>query len=72
MTLTESLAMNPIQRERLLTSATPRPAIFNVGQIGEDQLADMAQATWHGCRGAAPLSGAGIWAEPASEIALRK
>ena len=43
MTLTESLAMNPASSVSGFYIGNPEAAYFNVGQIGEDQLADMAQ-----------------------------
>jgi 5-methyltetrahydrofolate--homocysteine methyltransferase len=43
MTLTESLAMNPASSVSGFYLGHPEATYFNVGQIGEDQLADMAQ-----------------------------
>ena len=43
MTLTESLAMNPASSVSGYYIGNPEAAYFNVGQIGEDQLADMAR-----------------------------
>ncbi|WKL18119.1 methionine synthase [Comamonas testosteroni] len=43
MTLTESLAMNPASSVSGFYIGNPEASYFNVGQIGEDQLADMAQ-----------------------------
>ncbi len=43
MTLTESLAMNPASSVSGYYIGNPEAAYFNVGQIGEDQLVDMAQ-----------------------------
>ena len=42
MTLTESLAMNPASSVSGFYIGNPDAVYFNVGQIGEDQLADMA------------------------------
>lgn len=42
MTLTESLAMNPASSVSGFYIGKPDAVYFNVGQIGEDQLADMA------------------------------
>ena len=42
MTLTESLAMNPASSVSGFYIGNPNATYFNVGQIGEDQLADMA------------------------------
>jgi 5-methyltetrahydrofolate--homocysteine methyltransferase len=41
--LTESLAMNPASSVSGFYIGNPEASYFNVGQIGEDQLADMAQ-----------------------------
>ena len=43
MSLTESLAMNPASSVSGFYIGNPEATYFNVGQIGEDQLADMAQ-----------------------------
>ena len=43
MTLTESLAMNPASSVSGYYIGNPEAAYFNVGQIGEDQLVDMAR-----------------------------
>ena len=43
MTLTESLAMNPASSVSGFYIGNPEASYFNVGQIGEDQLADMAK-----------------------------
>ena len=43
MTLTESLAMNPASSVSGFYIGNPEASYFNVGQIGEDQLVDMAQ-----------------------------
>ena len=43
MTLTESLAMNPASSVSGFYIGNPEAVYFNVGQIGEDQLADMAE-----------------------------
>ena len=43
MTLTESLAMNPASSVSGFYIGNPQASYFNVGQIGEDQLVDMAQ-----------------------------
>nr|MBP8187483.1 methionine synthase [Comamonas sp.] len=43
MTLTESLAMNPASSVSGFYIGNPNASYFNVGQIGEDQLQDMAQ-----------------------------
>ncbi len=43
MTLTESLAMNPASSVSGYYIGNPEAVYFNVGQIGEDQLADMAE-----------------------------
>ena len=43
MTLTESLAMNPASSVSGFYIGNPEASYFNVGQIGEDQLIDMAQ-----------------------------
>ena len=43
MTLTESLAMNPASSVSGFYIGNPEASYFNVGQIGEDQLADMAE-----------------------------
>lgn len=43
MTLTESLAMNPASSVSGFYIGNPEASYFNVGQIGEDQLCDMAQ-----------------------------
>ena len=43
MTLTESLAMNPASSVSGFYIGNPEASYFNVGQIGEDQLAEMAQ-----------------------------
>ena len=43
MTLTESLAMNPASSVSGFYIGNPNATYFNVGQIGEDQLADMAE-----------------------------
>ena len=43
MSLTESLAMNPASSVSGFYIGNPDATYFNVGQIGEDQLADMAQ-----------------------------
>ncbi|CAB5683274.1 Methionine synthase [Delftia tsuruhatensis] len=42
MTLTESLAMNPASSVSGFYIGHPEAVYFNVGEIGEDQLADMA------------------------------
>ena len=42
MTLTESLAMNPASSVSGFYIGYPEATYFNVGEIGEDQLADMA------------------------------
>ncbi|MDR0200691.1 MAG: methionine synthase, partial [Delftia acidovorans] len=42
MTLTESLAMNPASSVSGFYIGHPDAVYFNVGEIGEDQLADMA------------------------------
>ena len=42
MTLTESLAMNPASSVSGFYIGNPNATYFNVGQIGEDQLQDMA------------------------------
>ena len=46
MTLTDSLAMNPASSVSGFYIGNPEASYFNVGQIGEDQLADMAAAAW--------------------------
>lgn len=43
MTLTESLAMNPASSVSGFYIGNPEAVYFNVGQIGEDQLVDMAE-----------------------------
>jgi 5-methyltetrahydrofolate--homocysteine methyltransferase len=43
MSLTESLAMNPAASVSGFYLSHPQSTYFNVGQIGEDQLQDMAQ-----------------------------
>ena len=43
MTLTDSLAMFPASSVSGFYLAHPDSTYFNVGQIGEDQLADMAE-----------------------------
>ena len=43
MSLTESLAMNPASSVSGFYIGNPNATYFNVGQIGEDQLTDMAQ-----------------------------
>ena len=43
MGLTESLAMTPAASVSGFYIAHPESAYFNVGKIGHDQLADMAQ-----------------------------
>ncbi len=47
MGLTESLAMTPAASVSGFYLAHPEARYFNVGRIGEDQLADWAQRTGH-------------------------
>jgi hypothetical protein len=65
MTLTESLAMNPASSVSGFYIGNPEASYFNVGQIGEDQLADMAQRRAWMSRSCAAIWRR-IWAEPAS------
>jgi 5-methyltetrahydrofolate--homocysteine methyltransferase len=43
MTLTESLAMSPAASVSGFYLSHPQSTYFNVGKIGEDQLADLAE-----------------------------